>query len=63
MSRSHDERRVSYDEVRRRHHTADVERDLINEDDEANKADDEEDEEGMAHAACITMWPYLFTAN
>ena len=55
ITRSQDERRMSYDEVRRRHHTSDVEKDPINEDDESNKADDEDDEDGRHH--------YIVTSN
>ena len=44
---------MSYDEVRRRHHTSDVEKDPIHEDDESNKADDEDDEDGM-HQYIVT---------
>ena len=43
---SGEERRLSYDACRRRHHTSDQDKLLVEEDDEADKADDEKDEEG-----------------
>ena len=43
---SGEERRLSYDAVRRRHHTSDQDKLLVEEEDEADKADDEKDDEG-----------------
>ena len=43
---SGEERRLSYDAVRRRHHTSEQDKLLVEEEDEADKADDEKDDEG-----------------
>ena len=50
---SGEERRLSYDAVRRRHHTSDQDKLLVEEEDEADRADDEKDDEG-------NQLPFLF---
>ena len=44
---SGEERRLSYDAVRRRHHTSEQDKLLVEEEDEADRADDEKDDEGI----------------
>ena len=40
---------MSYDTLRKRHDTSEQEKELIDEEDEANKADDEAEGEGKIH--------------
>ena len=44
---SGEERRLSYDTLRKRHNTSEQEKELMDEEDEANKADDEGEGEGV----------------